>query len=104
MMGGPIGALRVLVAVYIFFDANRRLGLLSALLVAAGALYVPIVVVPLYLFFKILPVRFSVHTGGFRAPSSDMPERTRGALCPKCGCENTPGADQCRQCQNTLTL
>jgi hypothetical protein len=104
MMGGPIGALRVLAAVYIFFDARRRLGFIAALLLAMGVMYVPVVVIPLYVVFKLIPIRFSVHTGGFAAPSTPSPQAQRGSLCPKCGCENPAGADRCSQCQNTLTL
>ncbi len=104
MMGGPIGALRVLAAVYIFFDANRRLGFMAALLLAFGAMYVPVVVIPLYVLFKLIPIRFSVHTGGFGPRSAPSTNLERGSLCPKCGCENPAGADRCSQCQNTLTL
>ena len=104
MIGGPIGALRVLAAVYIFFDAQRRLGFVAALLLAMGVMYVPVVVIPLYVVFKLMPIRFSVHRGGFGAPSAPSPQAQRGSLCPKCGFENPVDADRCKQCQNTLTL
>jgi ribosomal protein L40E len=108
MIGGPLGALRVLAAVYIFFDSNRRgFGLISSILLSLGALYVPLVVVPLYLLFKVMPIKVSTNMGGFASKNTSKEEQhvlTRGALCPKCGSENPVGTDICRQCQNHLTL
>jgi len=105
MIGGPIGALRVLAAVYIFFDSNKRgFGFLSSALLALSALYIPVVVIPLYFLFTFLPIKFSVNTRGFSPKGNPEPKRLQGSLCPKCGSENPAGTDICRECQNHLTL
>jgi hypothetical protein len=105
MIGGPIGALRVLAAIYIFFDANKRgFGFLSSALLSLAALYIPMVVIPLYFLFTFLPIKFSFKTGGAAPQGQPEPKLLRLSLCPKCGSENPAGADVCRECENNLTL
>lgn len=104
-MGGALSVLRILVAVYVFFDATRRgIGIFAALFLAVAAFYLPFVVIPLYLLFRMIPVRFQVHRGGFSPYRTHTATPNRTALCPKCGHENQVSATQCQHCQNTLSL